>query len=117
MSKDFYICKWWGIRRMEDWMIITIFFGALALSVLLIVMTLSSLPQLGDERKKLIKMKAQSYAFAFVIGSVFIQMVEMIYINGWTEGSYEGMNPFTFLVTTSLMYLFTLLFFKRKYGG
>ena len=40
----------------------------LAFCVLIIIVTLVSLPQLGDERKDFIKMKAQSYTFVGVIG-------------------------------------------------
>lgn len=99
-----------------DW-IVGVFFAALAICVLLIVITLASLPKLGDERKKFIKMKAQSYAFTIVIGLALIETIESIYIAIWTDSSYGGMNPFTFLVAISIIYLVSLLFSKKKYGG
>lgn len=99
-----------------DWIVI-VFFGLLAISVILIIMTLVSLPKLGDERKNLIKMKAQSYTFTIVIGYALIEFGRNIYRTTWGNGSYEGMNPFTFLVAISVIYLISLLFTKKKYGG
>ncbi|MFD1851930.1 hypothetical protein [Oceanobacillus bengalensis] len=101
---------------MMDW-IVVIFFAALAICVLLIVITLASLPKLGDERKNFIKMKAQSYAFTIAIGLALIEIIESVYLTAWTNESYEGMNPFTFLVAISIVYLISLLFSKKKYGG
>jgi len=99
-----------------DWFILVLFLSVLGISLILISVTLISLPQLGDERKNLIKMKAQSYTFVGVIGYALIEMVKNIYVT-WKNGSVEGINPFTFLVTISIVYLISLLFFKKKYGG
>ncbi|MGX9930108.1 hypothetical protein ACW0KB_02540 [Virgibacillus salarius] len=99
-----------------DWIFLALFFGMLGISAILIISTLVSLPRLGDERKDLIKMKSQSYTFAIVIGYALIEMARKVYIVFWGNGSYEGINPFTFLVTTSIVYLISLLFFKKKYG-
>lgn len=99
-----------------DW-IVFLFFAVLAICVLLIVITLASLPKLGDERKNFIKMKAQSYAFTIVIGLVLIEIIESVYVTFWTNGSYDGMNPYIFLVVISAIYLISLLFSKKKYGG
>lgn len=100
-----------------DWIIWAVLFSILGISAILIIVTLISLPQLGDERKNFIKMKAQSFTFAIVIGYVLIQLFKKIYINIWKNGSYEGINPVIFLITTSIIYLSSLLFFKKKYGG
>ncbi len=99
-----------------DWIVVT-FFVILAICLLLIIMTLASLPKLGDERKNFIKMKAQSYAFAIVILVGLIEIIESVYVTSLTDSSYDGMNPFTFLVAISIVYLISLLFFKKKYGG
>lgn len=99
-----------------DWILI-LFLGLLAIAVTLIVVTLINLPKLGDERKNLIKMKAQSYAFTVVIGYVLIEFGRNIYRTTWGNGSYKGMNPFIFLVAISVIYLISLLFTKKKYGG
>jgi hypothetical protein len=95
-----------------DSIILAVFFSILGISAILIIITLVSLPQLGDERKNLITMKAQSYTFAVVIGYVLIQLFKNIY-----NSLYEGINPFTFLITISIIYLISLLFFRKKYGG
>lgn len=98
-------------------LMVVVFLAALAICVLLIVITLVSLPKLGDERKNFIKMKAQSYAFTIVIGLALIEIIESIYLTVWTDSSYGGMDPFTFLVAISIVYLISLLFSKKKYGG
>ncbi|WP_419958526.1 DUF2178 domain-containing protein [Psychrobacillus psychrotolerans] len=95
-----------------DWIVITVLFIILGISAILIIGTLVSLPQVGDERKNLIKMKSQSYTFAVAMGYVLIQLFKNIY-----NGSYEGINPFTFLITISIIYLISLLFFRKKYGS
>ncbi|CDQ39966.1 MULTISPECIES: hypothetical protein [Virgibacillus] len=100
-----------------DWIFFTLFIIALMISVILIIFTLVSLTPLGDERKNFIKMKTQSYTFAVVIGYVLIELFRKGYLNIEIEGAYEGINPFTFLVTISIVYLISLLFFKKKYGG
>ncbi len=89
----------------------------LAICVLLIIITLASLPKLGDERKNFIRMKAQSYAFTVVIGVLLLEIVKLIYVTFWTEASYDGISPFPFLLVISIIYLIALLFLKRKYGG
>ena len=95
-----------------DWIAITVLFIILGMSAILIFGTLVSLPQVGDERKNLIKMKAQSYTFAVAMGYVLIQLFKNIY-----NGSNVGINPFTFLITISIIYLISLLFFRKKYGS
>lgn len=99
-----------------DWIIIA-FFSILAICLLLIVMTLASLPQLGDERKNFIKMKAQSYTFGVVIFYQLIRVAELIYVTYWTDNSFEGDSPLIFLVVISIIYLITLLFMKKRHGG
>lgn len=96
---------------------IIIFYILLAIFILAIVFTLVSLPQLGDERKDLIKMKAQSFTFTAIIGYVLLEFAGNIYREYWGKGSYEGINPLNFLIIFSIMYLVSLLFFKKKYGG
>ena len=97
--------------------IVGLFLVFLAICILLIVTTLVSLPKLGDERANYIKMKAQSYTFVVVIGVLLLEIIESIYVTTWTDSSYEGMKPFSFLVTISVIYLISLLLSKKKYGG
>ena len=97
------------------WIILSLII--LAICLILIVTTLVSLPKLGDERTNYIKMKAQSYVFTVVIGVLLLEIIKSIYLTAWTDSSYEGMNPFSVLVTISVIYLISLLFSKKKYGG
>lgn len=99
-----------------DWML-GLFLIILVICTILIMTTLVSLPKLGDERTNYIKMKAQSYTFTVVIGVVSLEIIESIYLTAWTDSSYEGMNPVSFLVAISVIYLISLLFSKKKYGG
>ncbi|WP_244986934.1 hypothetical protein [Oceanobacillus caeni] len=62
-----------------DW-IVVVSFAALAICVILIVVTFASLPKMGDEGKNFIRMKAQSYAFTVVIGVVLIEIAESVYL-------------------------------------
>lgn len=100
-----------------DWFLLTAFVVFLVISFILIVITLVSLPKLGDERKNFIKMKSQSYAFAVVIGYALFEMARKTYIAFWGNSSYVGINPFTFIITISIVYLFSLLLFMKKYSG
>ena len=97
------------------WIILSLII--LAICLILIVTTLVSLPKLGDERTNYIKMKAQSYVFTVVIGVLLLEIIKSIYLTAWTDSSYEGMNPFSFLVAISVIYVISLLLSKKKYGG
>ncbi len=99
-----------------DW-IVGLSLIILAICIILIVATLASLPKLGDERTNYIKTKAQSYTFTVIIGVLLLDIIESIYLTTWTDSSYEGVNPFSFLVTISVIYLISLLLSKKKYGG
>ncbi|MFD2761806.1 hypothetical protein [Lentibacillus juripiscarius] len=73
-----------------DWIFLALFFGILGISAILIIATLVSLPRLGDERKNLIKMKAQSYTFAIVIGYALVEMARKTYIVFWGDVLMKG---------------------------
>ncbi|HLQ87469.1 MAG TPA: hypothetical protein VK109_03035 [Enterococcus sp.] len=92
-------------------------FSILALCLVLIIITLSSLLKFGDERKNFIKMKAQSYTFGAVILFLLIKVAQSIYVTYWTDDTFEGIDPLTFLLVISIIYLITLLFTKKRYGG
>lgn len=97
--------------------IVGLFLIILAICLLLIVTTIVSLPKLGDERANHIKMRAQSYTFVVVICVLLFEIINSIYITTWTDNSYDGIKPFSFLVTISVIYLISLLLSKKKYGG
>ena len=96
---------------------VLLFFAFLAICLLFIIMTLVTLPKLGDERKNFIKMKAQSYTFTVVVGIVLLEILELVYVTAIKDQRYEGMNPFAFLTAISVIYLSSLLISKKKYGG
>lgn len=98
-------------------LIFLLFLGFLLINAILIILTLISLPKLGDERKNFIKMKAQSYTFTVVIGIILIQIIKNTYKIIWGNGVFEGINPLSQLTTISIIYLVSLLFFKKKYGA
>ena len=75
-----------------DWIIWAVLFSILGICAILIIVTLISLPQLGDERKNFIKMKAQSFTFAIVIGYVLIQLFKKIYINIYMDSLLQRLQ-------------------------
>ena len=99
-----------------DWAIV-LFVAFLVICASLIIITLVSLPQLGYERKKFIKLKAQSYTFTVVVGMVLLEIIELMYLTFYKENHYDGINPFSFLTIISVVYLSSLLISKKKYGG
>lgn len=99
-----------------DWIVIA-FVTILVMFVALIIITLASLPHLGDERKNFIKMKAQSYSFAVVVILLIIEIIVSIYLTIWGKSSYDGISPFSLLIAISVVYLVTLLIYKKKYGN
>ncbi|WOV83666.1 hypothetical protein PGH26_12350 [Sporosarcina jeotgali] len=98
-----------------DW-IVVLFIAMLALFGLAIILTLISLTKLGDERKTLIKMKAQSFSFIVVFFMILIHIAKSAYM-ALAKGDLDyGITPLPFLFTVSLIYLVTLRTFKKKYG-
>lgn len=98
-----------------DWVIVLLFI-CLVLSFALIGLTLVSLPKLGDERKKRIKMEAQSYTFTVIIGLLLLKIIGQMYRTLWKNGEYEGIDPFVLLLVISIVYLVALQVSKKKYG-
>lgn len=62
-------------------------------------------------------MKAQSYAFGAIILFLLIKIAQSIYVTYWTDDTFEGIDPLTFLLVVSIIYLIVLLFTKKRYGG
>ncbi|PSL42987.1 hypothetical protein B0H94_11270 [Salsuginibacillus halophilus] len=98
-----------------DWIMISLL-GLLVINITLIIIVLTTLPHHGDERKKLIKMKSQSFTFTVVIGLFIYEMGKSMYIQLWGDGTYGGMSPHSYLTSISLIYLITLLYWRRKYA-
>ncbi|MFS0782011.1 hypothetical protein [Bacillus sp. 1P06AnD] len=71
----------------------------------------------GDERRKFINAKAQSYAFIVVIGMLLLEVVQSIYHTVQGD-SYtgNGISPITFLTVIAIIYVASLLIYRKKYG-
>lgn len=71
-----------------------------------------SLLKTGDERRQLIVWKASGFTLLVLVGSLVIDIVESIV-------KVEAMliNPFVKLSVTAMVYLVSVLYYKKKYGG
>ncbi|MFE0303046.1 hypothetical protein [Bacillus altitudinis] len=91
-------------------------------SVILLVVGLfifiAPMIQKGDERKRFIYSKAQSYAFMVVIGMLLLEVAKSIFLT--TQGNNSdkgfGISPIMFLTVISVIYLVTLFIYRKKYG-
>jgi magnesium-transporting ATPase (P-type) len=74
--------------------------------------------QKGDERRKFIHAKAQSYSFIVVICALVLEVAESIYLTIQGNASYNGngISPIMFLTLILIIYLVTLLIYRKKYG-
>ncbi|ASB89155.1 hypothetical protein OZL92_17875 [Bacillus sonorensis] len=74
--------------------------------------------QKGDERRKFINTKAQSYVFIVVTGMLILEVAQSIYltIQGNTSYNGYGISPIMFLTVILIIYLVTLLIYRKKYG-
>lgn len=98
-----------------DWVKIVYSFILLVCGILIFV---TSSSRKGDERKKFISTKAQSYAFVVVIGMLILEVIESIYRTFQGKNSYDGIgiSPLIFLTMISVIYLITFLMYRKKYG-
>ena len=91
-------------------------------SVILLVVGLfifiAPMIQKGDERKRFIYSKAQSYAFMVVIGMLLLEVAKSIFLTTQGNNSDKGfvISPIMFLTVISVIYLVTLLIYRKKYG-
>lgn len=98
-----------------DWVKIVYSVILLVCGILIIGATYS---QKGDERRKFINTKAQSYAFTIVVGMLPLNVVQSVYltIQGNPPEHGSGISPLMFLTVISIIYLITLLSYRKKYG-
>jgi hypothetical protein len=87
------------------------------ISAILIIVTLVTLPNVGDERKRMIKTKAQSSTFTIIIAMLVFETGKDLYSIFWGNQPYEAKPPFALLSSASFIYLISLLFYRRKYGN
>lgn len=92
---------------------VLILFGIFFLA--LIVLDLSmivSLLRTGDERRQLIVWKASASTLLVVVAGFVIDIAESI-----VRGKAMLVNPFIKLSVTAMVYLLTLLYYKKRHGG
>ncbi|MYL33990.1 hypothetical protein GLW05_10310 [Pontibacillus yanchengensis] len=84
-----------------------------------ILIFVAPLFQKGDERRKFINTKAQSYAFIVVVGMLLLDVGQSSYlsIQGNAPEYGSGISPLVFLTVISIIYVGTLLSYRKKYGG
>lgn len=98
-----------------DWTLILFFILILSMFVV-IGLLFVSLAKQGDERKEFIKAKTMINTFVLVVGLLIFFVFESLYVIFVKEMKPEGINPFTLLVTISVIFLIILLYNKKKFG-
>ena len=89
-----------------------IIFGVFLLVLIILdISMIVSLLRTGDERRQLIVWKASTSTLLVVVGGLVIDIVESL-----VRGEAMLINPFIKLSVTAMVYLLTLLYYKRKYS-
>ena len=83
----------------------------LLILIILDVAMIVSLLRTGDERRQLIVWKASAFTLLVVVGTLVIDVVESI-----VRAEAMLINPFIKLSVTAMLYLLTLLYYKKRYG-
>ena len=83
----------------------------LLLLIVLDVAMIVSLLRTGDERRQLIVWKASAFTLLVVVGTLVLDVVESI-----VRVDAMLINPFIKLSVTAMVYLLTLLYYKKRYG-
>ena len=82
----------------------------LALIILDLAMIIS-LIRTGDERRQLIVWKSSTFTLLVVVLGLVFDIVESI-----VKSEAMLINPFIKLSVTAMVYLLTLLYYKKRYG-
>ncbi|WP_053219967.1 hypothetical protein [Virgibacillus senegalensis] len=97
-----------------DWVKMVYSIILLVCGILILVAAMS---QKGDERRAFIKAKAQSYSFIVVMGMLILEVAQSIYLTYQGNASNGiGISPIMFLTLILIIYLVTLLIYRKKYG-
>lgn len=83
----------------------------LLILIILDVAMIVSLLRTGDERRQLIVWKASAFTLLVVVGTLVIDVVESI-----VRAEAMLINPFIKLSITAMVYLLTILYYKKRYG-
>ena len=84
----------------------------LLILIVLDIAMIVSLLRTGDERRQLIVWKASAFTLLVVVGTLVIDVVESV-----VRVEAMWINLFTKLSVTAMVYLLTLLHYKKRYGG
>lgn len=98
-----------------DWL----FFGfvaVLVLLVLLIVVFLFFLSKQGDERFEHVKTKAMANSFGVTAGALVVKLCYAI-LNSSAQPMNGTLSNLSWLITIAIIFLISLVWQKRKYGG
>ncbi|WP_342514054.1 hypothetical protein MKY34_04640 [Sporosarcina sp. FSL K6-1522] len=96
-----------------DWFLL-LFLGFILSLFVLIGLLLISLAKQGDERGEFIKTKAMTSTFLAIVGLLIWLNIKALYVIFAKGEKPEGINPFTFLVVISIVFLVNLLYNKKK---
>ena len=89
-----------------------VLFGIFLLTLIVLdISMIVSLLRTGDERRQLIVWKASTSTLLVVVGGLVIDIVE-----SFVRGEAMLINPFIKLSVTAMVYLLTLLYYKKRYG-
>ena len=83
----------------------------LLILIILDIAMIVSLLRTGDERRQLIVWKASAFTLLVVVGTLVLDVVESI-----VRVDAMLINPFIRLSVTAMVYLLTLLYYKKRYG-
>lgn len=109
VSKVFDI---FGERSIVMENVILVFFGIFLLTLIALdLLMIISLLRTGDERRQFIVWKASAFTLLVVVGTLVIDVVESI-----VRVEVMLINPFIRLSVTAMVYLLTLLYYKKRYG-
>lgn len=84
----------------------------LLILIILDISMIVSLLKTGDERRQLIVWKASTSTLLVVVAGLVFDIAESI-----ARGEAMLINPFIKLSVTAMVYLLTLLYYKKRHGG
>lgn len=103
---------------MKENVSLIVFVIILVLIIAAIIFMFVSLAKQGDERRNMIVGKASTKTFAVITLYVAFYVVRNMYkIISGTDLSPDGMSPFVTLIIISLIYVCSLAYHTKKYGG
>ena len=92
--------------------VVLVLFGIFLLTLIVLdISMIVSLLRTGDERRQLIVWKASTSTLLVVVGGLVIDIVESL-----VRSEAMLINPFIKLSVTAMVYLLTLLYYKKRYG-